>query len=98
MILRIPLEAAGLEKAAQENQDLITGISDRARGRGAIHHAFYEGDGEVLVVDEWESPEQFQSFFEDEGQNIGQLMQASGAQGQPGPPAMHRKLSTGDDF
>ena len=30
---------------------------------GAIHHRFGVGDGYVLVMDEWESVEQFQQFF-----------------------------------
>ncbi len=30
---------------------------------GAIHHRFGVGDGFVLVVDEWETIEQFQQFF-----------------------------------
>jgi hypothetical protein len=96
--LRIPVDAAGLEKATQENGDLMRGIAERARGRGAIHHDFYAGDGEVLVVDEWESPEAFQGFFEAEGGNIGQLMGAAGVQGAPGPPTFHRKMSLGDEF
>jgi hypothetical protein len=33
------------------------------RAAGAIHHRFGVGDGFVLVVDEWESVEQFQQFF-----------------------------------
>ena len=38
-------------------------IADRARGAGAMHHRFGIGDGFVLIVDEWESVEQFQQFF-----------------------------------
>jgi hypothetical protein len=98
MILRIPVDATGLEKASQEHSDLMKGIAERAQGRGALHHDFYEGDGEVLVVDEWENPEAFQGFYEAEGANIGQLMQAAGAQGTPAPPTFHRKLSLGDEF
>lgn len=33
------------------------------RAAGSIHHRFGVGDGFVLVVDEWESVEQFQQFF-----------------------------------
>jgi heme-degrading monooxygenase HmoA len=98
MMLRIPVDAAGLERAAQENGDLIKGIAGRARERGAIHHDFYEDDGEVIVVDEWESPEAFQAFFDAESGNIGQLMQAAGATGAPAPPTFHRKMSVGDEF
>ena len=98
MVLKIPVDAAGMERAAQEHSDLLKGVSGRARDRGAIHHAFYEGDDGVVVVDEWDSPESFQAFFEAEGENIGQLMAAAGARGEPGPPRFHRKLELGDDF
>jgi hypothetical protein len=98
MMLRLPVDAAGLERAAHDNGDLIKGISKRAHDRGAIHHDFYERDGEVIVVDEWESPEAFEAFFEAEGGNIGQLMQAAGATGAPGTPSFHRKMSVGDEF
>ena len=33
------------------------------RAAGAVHHRFGVGDGFVVVVDEWESVEQFQQFF-----------------------------------
>lgn len=98
MVLRIPVDAASMERAAAEHSELLQGIAGRAKEHGAIHHAFYEGDDGVVVVDEWDSPESFQAFFEAEGQNIGQLMGAAGATGEPAPPRFHRKLSTGDDF
>jgi hypothetical protein len=98
MVLRIPVDVAGIERAAQEQSDLIRGISGRAKERGAIHHDFFEGDGAVFAVDEWDSPESFEAFFEAEGENIGQLMATAGATGQPGPPTFYRKLSLGDEF
>jgi heme-degrading monooxygenase HmoA len=98
MVLKIPVAAADMERVAHEQADHLKGISQRAKDHGAIHHAFYESDDGVVVVDEWDSPESFQTFFEAEGQNIGQLMAAAGAQGEPAPPRFHRKLETGDDF
>jgi heme-degrading monooxygenase HmoA len=98
MMLRVPVDAAAFERMAAEHADDLKGISERARGRGAIHHAFYEGDGEVIIVDEWETPEAFTTFFDDEAENIGPLMAAAGVGGAPGQPVFHRKLSTGDDF
>ena len=96
MVLRVSgTNAAAMRDAAAENPE-FTGIAERAKGRGAIHHAFFEGDGEVVVVDEWESAEAFQSFFEDEAPNIGPLMQAAG--GQPGEPAFYEKIALGDEF
>jgi hypothetical protein len=35
----------------------------RAQGVGAVHHRFGIGEGFVLVVDEWESAQQFEQFF-----------------------------------
>ena len=98
MILRVPADASNLEQAVEQNREMFLGISENAKGRGAIHHDFYAGDGEVLVVDEWDSPESFQAFFEAEGQNIGQLMASAGVQGEPGPPAFYTKLDLGDSF
>lgn len=98
MVLKIPVDAAGIERVAQEQGDQLKGVAQQGKASGAIHHAFYEGDGEVIVVDEWDSPESFQAFFEAEGENIGQLMAAAGARGEPGPPSFYRKLETGDDF
>src|SRR4051812_13811443 len=95
VILRVPTDAASFERVAAENSDTMKGITDRSRDRGAIHHAFYEGDGEVLVVDEWDSAESFQAFFEDEGPNIGPLLAAAGVQGEPGPATFYRKIDTG---
>ena len=98
VILRVPTDGASFERVAAESGDSMKGIAERGRGRGAIHHAFYEGDGAVFVVDEWESAEKFQSFFEDEAPNIGPLMAQAGVEGQPGPPSFYRKLSTADEF
>jgi quinol monooxygenase YgiN len=38
-------------------------IADAGRAQGAIHHRFGIGDGFVVMVDEWETAEQFQQFF-----------------------------------
>jgi quinol monooxygenase YgiN len=40
-------------------------IADRAQGSGAIHHRFGVGDGFVVIVDEWESVDDFQKFMAD---------------------------------
>jgi heme-degrading monooxygenase HmoA len=98
MMLRIPADAAGMKRVASEGGDDLRAVAGRAKDRGAIHHAFYEGDGEVVVIDEWDSPESFQAFFEAEGENIGKLMATAGAQGEPSPPTFYRRLELGDEF
>ena len=98
MLLHIPVDGAGLRRAAEEQGDLLRGIAGRAKEGGAIHHDFYEGDAEVIVVDEWDSPESFQAFFEAESEGIGRLMAAAAATGEPAPPLFYRKMSLGDEF
>lgn len=39
--------------------------SEMGRQQGCLHHRFGVGDGVVTVIDEWESPEQFEAFFSD---------------------------------
>jgi heme-degrading monooxygenase HmoA len=60
----------------------LKAIADSAREQGCLHHQFGVGDGHVVVIDEWESPEQFQRFFEG-NEEIEAVMQAAGAQGEP---------------
>jgi hypothetical protein len=52
---------AALKDRAAEFEE----ISARSRTVGAVHHRFGVGDGFVVVVDEWESAEQFDQFFGD---------------------------------
>jgi hypothetical protein len=97
MILRIQVDPAEMERAAGENRDNFLGIAEHAKQNGAVHHEFWAGNGEVLAVDEWESPDHFREFFEAQGQNIGQLMASAGAQ-QPDEPHFYRKMELGDSF
>jgi hypothetical protein len=50
----------------------------------------------VHVIDEWESPEAFQSFFGGNEQ-VGQVMAASGAEGEP-EITFSEALATADQF
>jgi hypothetical protein len=98
MVLKMPIEADGMRRAAEEKGDQLREIEEASREAGAIHHAFYSGDDGVIVVDEWDSRASFEAFFEAQGEKIGQLMQAAGAQGPPDPPQFYEKLALGDEF
>jgi heme-degrading monooxygenase HmoA len=98
MTLRLPVEPGSLEQAVAQHRDAFMSIADDARSRGCIHHDFYAGDGEVIVVDEWESAEAFQGFWDTQGGQIGEVMAAAGISGEPAPPQFHQKLSLGDEF
>ena len=98
MTLRLPLDADNLERAVAQDRDAFLQIAENAKEHGCIHHSFYGGDGEVIAVDEWETPEAFQSFWDGQGETIGRLMANAGIQGQPAPPSFHQKLALGDEF
>jgi len=65
----------------ETQSDRVSGLADRARAEGCIHHQFAAGDGFVLVVDEWTTAEAFQSFISSD--EIAAVMGDMGAQGEP---------------
>jgi heme-degrading monooxygenase HmoA len=96
MSLRFEADAEKLEQVAGQNREMMQSIAERARDQGCIHHRFAAHDGEVVVMDEWESPEAFQRFFEGD-EDIPKLMQAVGVTSRP-EPVFYRPLDTGDEF
>ena len=62
---KIPGDVDRFRTALAERSDEFVAIADRAKGAGAIRHRFGLGDGFVFVVDEWDSPAQFEGFFTD---------------------------------
>ncbi len=61
--IKVTGDTDAFQKALADRGSEFKEIGDRAQGVGAIHHRFGIGDGFVLVVDEWETAEQFQQFF-----------------------------------
>jgi uncharacterized protein (DUF1330 family) len=97
MTLQVKVDPARWEEYAAENQEKMREIANRGREHGAIHHAFYGSeDGTLLVLDEWDSPESFRTFF-DASPDIGEIMQATGAASEP-EVTFWRKLETHDEF
>jgi hypothetical protein len=66
----------------ESGADRLRGIRDAAQAAGCLHHRFGVGDGYVMVVDEWESAEAFQRFFQ-QNPELPSVMQDAGAQGEP---------------
>jgi heme-degrading monooxygenase HmoA len=95
MVMHVPGDPNKLEEYAKANAEQLKGIADDGRSKGAIHHRFFGGDGEVVVVDEWDSEESFQKFFESQ-QEIPKIMREV-ATGEP-QISFYRPLETGDDF
>jgi quinol monooxygenase YgiN len=65
VIVKIAGDTAKFRQALADRGDEFVKIAESSRAAGALHHQFGLGDGFVLVVDEWESAEQFQQFFSD---------------------------------
>src|SRR5690242_3989217 len=98
MTLQLAGDPARIEQALTSDPERLQAVSERAKGKGALHHAFYanaDGSG-VLVVDEWETVEGFQQFFS-ESQEIGEMMAEAGVTSQP-QPNFWNALDTPDRF
>jgi quinol monooxygenase YgiN len=50
-------------QSMKERADEFAKISEDSKAVGGLHHKFGVGDGFILVIDEWESVEQFQAFM-----------------------------------
>ena len=79
----VSADGAKLEEWADANRDTMTAISDKAKGHGCIAHRFYsDGNGNVMVLDEWPDAESFHAFFQGSMADIGPMIAAAGG-GQP---------------
>jgi heme-degrading monooxygenase HmoA len=81
--------------ANADNVARLEEASARARSKGAIHHRFGIGDGEVFVVDEWESAAAFQEFFSDPA--LQEMVTEMGVRGEP-QITVAEAVSTAGDF
>lgn len=98
VILRFPGDTDQFRSyvADDSNAEKLKAISDDSKNRGAIHHRFGVGDGFVLVVDEWDSPQSFQEFF-DGNEAIEEVSREGGAQGEP-EVTIAEAIETPDQF
>jgi hypothetical protein len=97
MSLRMEVDPDRFQQTATEKADELGAIAERAKQAGAIHHAFYAGEGTVMVVDEWPDEQSFMGFFEANGAPIGELMSSAGVSNRP-QPTFWRMLDTVDRF
>ncbi len=82
MTLRVKGDVAKLEQLWKDEPELIRTVGERSKVAGAIHHAFWKGDGEILVVDEWPDEQSFHAFFADSPE-IPQIMERCGVTTEP---------------
>jgi heme-degrading monooxygenase HmoA len=97
VMIRLDADPTKFEEFAAANPDQMKAIADRAVGRGVIAHRFLgnQDAGQTMVVDEWESAEQFLAFFEETGPEIGAMMGQAGVTSEP-KPEFWRVLETHD--
>lgn len=82
VVTKISGDTSAFRSALADRGDEFEAIAARAQASGAIHHRFGIGDGFVLVVDEWQTADQWQQFFSDP--ELQAFIGSAG--GNPGPP------------
>ena len=90
--MKVPGDTEQFRRFVQD-EDRLRDISERAKAAGALHHRFGVGDGFVIVVDEWETAEAFQTFIA----GLGDVFRDAGAQGEP-EVAITEAIATADQF
>jgi quinol monooxygenase YgiN len=82
VIGRMQVEPANVAKLFSQRKADFEGIRKEAEAAGAQHHRWGFGDGEVVIIDEWNDAASFHTFF---GSHtvIADLMQEAGVQGPP---------------
>jgi heme-degrading monooxygenase HmoA len=81
VVMTTPGDTAKFEAFMAANSERIMEISESAKAAGSTGHRFAVGDGQIVVVDYWDSAEQFQAFISDPA--IQAVMGEMGAQGEP---------------
>ena len=96
MTMRMHGNGEKVEEAAAADPAKMRAITDYAEHHGLIAHQFWGSDGEVMVVDEWQSQPDFEAFLKAEGADIQGVMDSAGVTEQPQVTYWH-KLDTHDE-
>jgi hypothetical protein len=82
VIVRLKVDPAKFEDLVARRGDEMPAISQKGKAAGAIHHQFAIGDGEVLIIDEWDDADHFGTFFNGQPE-VADLMADGGVEGPP---------------
>ncbi len=96
VIVRLKVDPANFDDLVARRGHEMPEISQRGKAAGAIHHQFVAGDGEVLIVDEWDDADHFGEFFANQPE-IADLMADGGVEGPPAV-SIYRVVDTPDRF
>ena len=99
MTLLVNGDAKALERFTSENKEKTRAILEQAKGHGLIAHRFYGSadGGAVMVLDEWPDRQSFESFFQEQAEEIRPMFEVLGADVQP-EPNFWTELATGDAY
>ncbi|MGD0853428.1 MAG: hypothetical protein ABSA07_08725 [Acidimicrobiales bacterium] len=81
IVMTVPADTEQFEAYMAANSDRMSEISESAKAAGSTGHRFAVGDGQIVVVDYWDSAEQFQSFMSNPA--VQAVMGEMGVQGEP---------------
>ena len=93
--VRVSGDVAKFRGLMESDPDRFRKIGEHARTVGAIHHRFGATGDFVLVIDEWETAEQFQTFFQ--MPEIAAIMAEAGVNGEPEITVVEA-ISSPDEF
>ncbi len=95
VIVRLKVDPARMEKLFADRARELESVRDQAQSAGALHHFFAAGDGEVVIVDEWDDASSFEGFFNNP--TIAGFMAETGVEGPP-EVSVYRVLESPDRF
>ena len=81
VVMTVPGNTAQFESFIAANKERIEELTEKAKAAGCAAHKFAVGDGQVIVVDEWDSAEHFQAFIG--SPELQEVMGQMGATGEP---------------
>lgn len=81
IVMTVPGDTAQFESYVAANKDRIEELTEKAKAAGCTGHKFAVGDGQVIVVDEWGTADQFHGFIG--SPDIQEVMGQMGARGEP---------------
>lgn len=83
-------------KSLHDQSALLENISADAKAQGAQHHRFVQDGKQLVVIDEWDKPESFQKFFQDNAK-IARVTENAGVQGPP-TSEFYETVESADSF
>jgi quinol monooxygenase YgiN len=89
-------DTAKFRQALVDRADEFAKIADGAKTVGALHHRFGVGEGYVVIVDEWESVEDFQKFMANP--DLQAFISSVGADPEPPEVIVAEAITSPDQF